>query len=240
MSYLARLRETEKTEKGRTPYCHNRHNPDKTGSGGSVGTPCAPFPEIEADGCGNCGGSGGSPLAPFPETEGARRAWLAVLPSGAAVSITCTPPASRADVEALHPDAVIEPDDDPAPGRLNPRDTAMIGAWLDAVGEADAVIRQEILMRAAADPETRDACLVAAVACGAAMRDAPETTEARADDAYVACIHCRHFRPNPRTPEAGFGRCRIEAPASLTTPTLWPYALHHCPDHRPLAQGTLP
>ncbi|QVL50778.1 MAG: hypothetical protein KFB96_10450 [Thiocapsa sp.] len=123
---------------------------------------------------------------------------------------------------------------------LNPRATAMIGAWLDAVGEADAVIREEILMRAAADPDTRDAYCTAAVACGAAMRDAPEATDARADDAYVACVHCRHFRPNPRTPEAGFGRCCIEAPASLTTPTLWPYALHRCPDHQPLAQGAQP
>ncbi|MFZ1576148.1 MAG: hypothetical protein WAT36_13105, partial [Chromatiaceae bacterium] len=46
--------------------------------------------------------------------------------------------------------------------------------------------------------------------------------------APVTCATCRHFQPNPSTPEAGFGRCTIAAPASLRSPTLWPLAEHRC------------
>ncbi|MBK1631210.1 hypothetical protein CKO31_10760 [Thiohalocapsa halophila] len=51
--------------------------------------------------------------------------------------------------------------------------------------------------------------------------------------APVTCAFCRHFRRNRTNPAAGFGACRIQAPASRRPPTLWPNARHACRDHQP-------
>jgi hypothetical protein len=51
--------------------------------------------------------------------------------------------------------------------------------------------------------------------------------------APVTCAACGHFKPNTVGSSAGIGRCRIEAPASRRASTLWPHAVHHCPDWSP-------
>jgi hypothetical protein len=44
----------------------------------------------------------------------------------------------------------------------------------------------------------------------------------------VRCGACSHFVPSTTSPEAGLGRCRIEAPASLKPPALWPQVRRPC------------
>jgi len=58
----------------------------------------------------------------------------------------------------------------------------------------------------------------------------PEPEPASPEPAPIRCGTCRHFGPNPSTPRAGVGTCRIDAPITRGQPARWPLTLHHCPD----------
>lgn len=63
---------------------------------------------------------------------------------------------------------------------------------------------------------------------------APPQPARASDPPPVSCDRCQHFTPSTTSPTAGLGRCRIEAPASLIPPALWPSAEHRCRDWRAL------
>lgn len=63
---------------------------------------------------------------------------------------------------------------------------------------------------------------------------APPQAARASDPLPVSCDGCQHFTPSTTSPTAGLGRCRIEAPASLIPPALWPSAEHRCRDWRAL------
>ncbi|HSO84283.1 hypothetical protein [Thiocapsa sp.] len=95
-------------------------------------------------------------------------------PNGERFSLSCTPPATLADLNERYPGARIEPEPEPQGGEPDPQDAAIIGAWLDAIGETDPATRAEILSRAAVNPDARATYFRAAVAAGAATWEPPE------------------------------------------------------------------
>ena len=142
--------------------------------------PPAKTPEGTENRLTNQGGSPGSPGSPEKmirvevSGEEPRRLWLVTRPNGERLSLSCTPPATLADLQRRFPCAHIEPEPAPEGGDPDPEDAAIIGAWLDAIGETDPTIRTEILHRAASEPEARAAYFRAAVAAGVAKWEPPE------------------------------------------------------------------
>ena len=74
--------------------------------------------------------------------------------------MTCSPEASRAEVEGWYPEAagaepVLDLRGDALPA-LTGEDESNILAWLDAIGETDPVTRGEVIDGCRAKAETRD------------------------------------------------------------------------------------
>ncbi len=73
--------------------------------------------------------------------------------------MTCSPEASRAEVEGWYPEAtgaepVLNPPGDALPALTD--DEAAILSWLDDIGETDPVTRGEVIDGCRAKAETRD------------------------------------------------------------------------------------
>jgi hypothetical protein len=119
----------------------------------------------------------------------------------------------------------LEPEPDPEGGALDPHDEAIVGAWLDAIGETDPTTRSEILHRAATEPDAL--ALYCRLAAGVATREPPEP-EPQATDHGASCGRCGHFEPDSINPKGGLGRCLSDAPASREPGSCWPRGEIRC------------
>lgn len=204
--------------------------------GGHVpSVPPAKTPEGTENGLANQCGSPYSPCSPEKTIrvevagEEPRRLWLVTLPRGERFSLSCTPPATLADLRGRYPGALVEPEPERKPegGSLDPLSAAIVGAWLDAIGETDPTIRAEILDRAAAEPEALALYLRLALAAGVAT-DAPPTDAPTEPAPGASCGRSRHFQPDPINPPGGLGRCLSNAPASRDPGSCWPRGEIRC------------
>ncbi len=100
------------------------------------------------------------------------RRWLVRYQDGTELSITRCPPATLEQVATDYPSGPVRPDPEPPPGRpLDPEALAIIGAWLDAIGETDPVTRAEYVDGCTRDLERLRNTYDAAVALGIAALD---------------------------------------------------------------------
>lgn len=197
--------------------------------------PSAKTPEGTENRLTNQRGSPGSPGSPEKTIrvevagEEPRRLWLVTLPNGERFSLSCTPPATRTDLRGRYPGALVEPEPElePEGGALDPLSAAIVGAWLDAIGETDPTVRAEILNRAAAEPEALALYLRLALAAGVAT-DAPPPDAPTDPAPGASCGRCRHFQPDPINPPGGLGRCLSDAPASRAPGSCWPRGAIRC------------
>lgn len=156
------------------------------------------------------------------------RSWLVTTPEGEVFSLSRTPPATLAEIEADYPGALIEPEPEQAPGAsLHPDDIALAFALLRHWGETDTAIGQEWIDGLARDPERRRQMYTHAVRLGIATYDPEPETIATATVATSAtgavCARCGHWAPSPINPTGGLGRCRANAPASRKAGACWPW-----------------
>lgn len=191
-------------------------------------------------------GSPGSPGNNNKATQppgGTARFWLVTTASGDALTVSYCPPVALAKVQADYPGASIEPAPAPEPGgELDPGDTALVAAWLDAIGETDTETRAQYLATCASDPRAL-AWTLAELATTAPEVDAPALPQAPPTaPPEVACCYCRHFHRDAINPRGGLGRCAVDSPASHRNPALWPWpaAIHPCRDFRPILEGDTP
>lgn len=153
-----------------------------------------------------------------------RRSWLVTTPEGEVFSLSRTPPATLAEIQADYPGAAIEPESEPAAGAaLHPEDMTLAYAYLRHVGEDDLGIGQEWIDGLARDPERLRQMYAEAVLLGIATFDpAPETTPETPATGAV-CARCAAFEPSPINPEGGMGRCLAASPASRRPGACWPW-----------------
>ncbi len=214
--YLARLKNFEKRGEG---------HPNKPKE----------FPEP------NCLGSLGAPPPPFPKNQGSEKytqaiqtrpanapappaRWLVTTPVGEVFSLSRTPPATLAEIEADYSGAVIEPEPEPAAGAvLHPDDMTLAHAYLRHVGETDTRAGQEWIDGLAADPERLRQMYAEAVRLGIATFDPAPENPIEAPATGAVCARCAAFEPSRINPSGGMGRCLTDAPASRKAGSLWPW-----------------
>lgn len=150
------------------------------------------------------------------------RLWLVTLPDGSVLSVSRTPPATLAEIQADYPGATIRPEPELAPGpALQADDMGLAFALLRHWNETDMDVGQEWLDGLARDPERLKQMYAEVVRLGIATYDAPEPVEDAA--ATAVCAACLHWTPNPTSPATGLGRCLTDAPASRRPGSLWPW-----------------
>ncbi len=193
--------------------------------------PSVNMPEGTENRLSNQHGSPGSPGSPEKTTrvevsgEEPLRLWLATLPNGERFSVSCTPPATLADLQGRFPGATIEPEPEPAAGAaLHPADQSIAYALLRHWNETDMEVGEQWIAGLARDPERLRQMYAEAVRLGIATLDPPpeQPIETRATGAV--CARCDAFEPSPVNPEGGMGRCLTDAPASRKAGSLWPWA----------------
>lgn len=159
--------------------------------------------------------------------------WLVTLPTGERFSSMFCPPLSLAEVQARHPNALVEREPDPAPAPpLSPDALEVVYCWLRHIGETDLQAGTEFIDGLARDPEQLRACFEDVVRLG--LADWPDDQATATDTgiegtAKAICSRCTHWTPDRINPAGGIGRCTIEAPASKRIGALWPSeGVIHC------------
>ncbi|MBK1619989.1 hypothetical protein CKO42_16385 [Lamprobacter modestohalophilus] len=111
---------------------------------------------------------------------------------------------------------------------------------MDAIIETDPTARAEYLKVCASNPSALAWTLAELAKLPAQSPQAGNRSHHQTPTPKVCCRDCRHFVASSTSPAAGLGRCSINAPASNRAPALWPAALHHCRDWRPITEGDTP
>ncbi|NEV62267.1 hypothetical protein [Thiorhodococcus minor] len=94
-----------------------------------------------------------------------QRCWLVRYPDGRELSITRSPPATLAEMQADYPGAEVQPEPEPPLGPpLSPNAQAVAEALLDHWGESDPTTRAEYIDGLRRNPECLRQCFDAAVA----------------------------------------------------------------------------
>ncbi len=160
-----------------------------------------------------------------PGAPAHRHTWLVTTTEGEVFSLSRTPPATLAEIEADYPGATIEIEPEPPIGpALHPDDLALAHAYLRHIGETDLATGQEWIAGLARDPERLRQMYAEAVRLGIATYAPPPPAQPIEDASRVAvCALCLHWTPSPVNPKGGMGRCREDAPASRKAGSLWPW-----------------
>lgn len=172
------------------------------------------------------------------DTAPPSRWWLIHYPGRDPVQVSCTPPATRAEILEGYPDAIAAEPFTPTirqpSAPLPVKEETAIRAWLAHIEESDPVTIAEMLAQCSADPEALAYCLKQAsqiplapcadegVPNGTAMEwitgdpeIADQYARAREPDYRATCGACKNFQ---RINHPNLGHCakgEPEAPAGL-------------------------